>query len=74
MTGSSKLTAEQQDYYANRFGERYVAVQEQPLRPSRRVRRAKNGKRHTLTNTDIAVYDSQRDALRKLSDMQIRPL
>jgi hypothetical protein len=43
--GSSKLTDEQADFYAGRFGERYTTVQEQPLRPSRRVRRAKNGKR-----------------------------
>lgn len=29
--GSSSLTAEQQQWYLDRFGERYVGVQEQPF-------------------------------------------
>lgn len=46
--GTSKLTPDQQDYYAERFGgTRYTHVQDQPARPSRKARRlAKRGKRH----------------------------
>jgi hypothetical protein len=65
----TKLTPDQQDWYQNRFGERYVAVAENPLRPSRRVRRGRG------TKADEQVFAFQRDALRKLTGQTtIRPL
>jgi len=39
MSGSSPLTAEQQEWYEQRFGVRYIRVQTQPFQPPRRVRR-----------------------------------
>lgn len=41
VPGTSPLTAEQQDWYKARFGQRYLSVQEQPQRPPRRWRRSK---------------------------------
>lgn len=74
--GSSKLTDEQADFYAGRFGERYTTVQEQPLRPSRRVRRAKKGKRAAtaLTQTDLAVRETQHQMHHRLGQQLIRPV
>jgi hypothetical protein len=37
--GSHKLTPEQQDYYEQRFGMRFVRVQETPIVASRKERR-----------------------------------
>jgi hypothetical protein len=39
FTGSSKLTEEQQQVYVDKFGVRYVRVQEMPARASRKERR-----------------------------------
>lgn len=70
MSGSSKLTPEQQKFYAARLGDRYVAVQEQPLRPSRALRRARKGKRQAgrITAADVAVANAQSELFTKLTD------
>jgi len=40
VSGSSKLTEEQQTFYLERFGKRYFHVQQTPQYPSRRQQRA----------------------------------
>lgn len=76
VPGSSKLTDEQADFYVGRFGERYTTVQEQPLRPSRRVRRAKKGKRaaSALTQTDLTVRETQHQMQQRLEQALTRPV
>jgi hypothetical protein len=39
VNGSSKLTPEQQEWYVQKFGRRYLYVQQTPQVPPRRVRR-----------------------------------
>ena len=39
MSGSTKLTEEQQTFYLERFGKRYFHVQQTPQYPSREDRR-----------------------------------
>jgi hypothetical protein len=39
FTGSSKLTADDQQVYVEKFGERYLRVQQMPQMASRKVRR-----------------------------------
>lgn len=56
---SSPLDEGQQEFYRDRFGDRYVAVQEQPLQPSRRVRRALKHNRG-ITEQDAQLLDAQR--------------
>lgn len=51
MTGSSVLTEEQRDWYEKRYGVRYVAIAENHVRPSRRVRR---GRAKDRTDMDVA--------------------
>lgn len=41
VRGSSPLTKEQQDWYVEHFGARYLVVQEQPQNLPRRARRAR---------------------------------
>jgi hypothetical protein len=66
LTGSSSLTAEQQEWYEKHFGVRYLAVAEQPFRPSRRVRRGR-----PRDAADMRAYDAQQQVMRLLAG---RPL
>lgn len=65
---SSPLDETQQEFYRVRFGDRYSTVQEQPLRPSRALRRAKKGKRTArgVTDADIQVFNTQNAMIEKL--------
>jgi hypothetical protein len=58
MTGSSLLTDEQQEWYRERFGVSYIAIAENHLRPSRRVRRG-----HARDQMDADVADAQQRML-----------
>jgi hypothetical protein len=63
MTGSSVLTEEQREWYRERYGVSYVAIAENHIRPSRRVRRGR-----ARDQMDVDVLGAQRqalDALRK---------
>lgn len=51
--GSSKLTEAQSDWYFKHFGARYRYVQEQPLRPPRRIRRGRK-----ITMADVKLADA----------------
>jgi hypothetical protein len=74
VNGSSRLTPEQQEFYTGRYGERYLAVQENHVRPSRRVRRAKAGKRHALTQRDFDALEVQRKMIETLQATTIKPV
>lgn len=74
--GSSRLTPEQQEFYETRFGVRYHAIAENPIRPSRKLRRAlKHGPgRQTITTAELQILDRQRELERALTKQLIRPL
>lgn len=68
MAGSSDLTVDQQDWYEQRFGVRFLSVQENHVRPSRRVRRAlKHGAGSRVTANDVLVYLRQQELMDKLT-------
>lgn len=67
MNGSSKLTAEQQAWYQETFGVSPVAIQENHLRPSRRVRRAlRYGCGRDVSDGDVRLYGQQRQLMKRL--------
>jgi len=65
--GSSPLTPEQQEWYEQRFGVRYVAVAEQPFRPSRRIRRGR-----PKDATDMRAFEEQQRVLRLLAKTPLK--
>lgn len=67
MSGSSKLTPEQSDWYLARYGVRYSSVQEAPLRPSRRVRRGR-----PRDNNDLRVLRAQNETARMLEKQSLQ--
>lgn len=78
VVGSSPLNEEQQDFYLKRDGVRYHAIAENPLRPSRAMRRANRfrGKRHArgLQPSDAELNRLQHRAAQQLSEMLARPV
>lgn len=74
--GTSTLTEEQQAVWLEKRGQHYLSVAEQPLRPSRRVRRALrfSGAARNVTAQDIALLDVQHDVAEKLRQASVRPV
>lgn len=74
--GTSTLTEQQQAVWLEKRGQHYLSVAEQPLRPSRRVRRALRfrGAARNVTGQDIALLQVQRDVGEQLRQATIRPV
>lgn len=66
--GGVILDDQQREWYLEKYGIRYVGIPENPVRPSRNMRRGR-----ARNQSDVDLWRIQQDAIKQLRGAHVRP-